>query len=195
MFPINFQRQKHKFHYVGEGNVIQHIVQNSVNFEENPYNYILMFCKVAIWLVLNHILSIHWLRFEMKQDIDIIDIEALKADEPVSGVACTWHDHIADITSKTWKRINVFWSLMFKLDRKTLETIYFSFIRPTLEYSDVVWDNCNCDEKYRIEQIQIEAALIVTGATRSCSRSKLLEDTGWISPRKKKIQPQITYLF
>ena len=46
MFPINFQRQKHKFHYVGEGNVIQHIVQNSVNFEENPYNYILSSVKL-----------------------------------------------------------------------------------------------------------------------------------------------------
>ena len=131
----------------------------------------------------------------MKQDIDIIDIEALKADEPVSGVACTWHDHIADITSKTWKRINVFWSLMFKLDRKTLETIYFSFIRPTLEYSDVVWDNCNCDEKYRIEQIQIEAALIVTGATRSCSRSKLLEDTGWISLEKRRYNHRLLTFF
>ena len=108
---------------------------------------------------------------------------------------CTWHDHIADITSKTWKRINVFRSLMFKLDRKTLETIYFSFIRPTLEYSDVVWDNCNCDEKYRIEQIQIEAALIVTGATRSCSRSKLLEDTGWISLEKRRYNHRLLTFF
>ena len=90
---------------------------------------------------------------------------------------CTWHDHISDISSKAWKRINVFRSLMFKLDRKTLETIYFSFIRPTLEYADIVWDNCNMNEKYKLEQIQYEAAMIVTGATRSCSRAKLIEET------------------
>ena len=32
--------------------------------------------------------------------------------------------------------------LKFKLDRKSLQTIYFSFIRPLIEYADVVWNNC-----------------------------------------------------
>ena len=77
---------------------------------------------------------------------------------------------------------------MFKLDRKTLESIYFSFIRPTLEYADILWDNCNTIEKYKLEQIQFEAALIVTGATRSCSRTKLMEETGWLILEKKTIQ-------
>ena len=69
---------------------------------------------------------------------------------------------------------------MFKLDRKTLESIYFSFIRPTLEYADIVWDNCYTIEKYKLEQIQFEAAMIVTGATRSCSRTKLMEESNKI---------------
>ena len=106
---------------------------------------------------------------------------------------CTWHDHISDISSKAWKRIHVFRSLMFKLDRKTLESIYFSFIRPTLEYADIVWDNCNTIEKYKLEQIQFEAAMIVTGATRSCSRTKLMEETGWLSLEKKTMQSQTIY--
>ena len=76
---------------------------------------------------------------------------------------------------------------MFKLERKTLETIYFSFIRPTLEYADIVWDNCNINEKYKLEQIQYEAAMIVTGATISWSRAKLIEETGWLSLEKKTI--------
>ena len=54
----------------------------------------------------------------------------------------------------------------FLLDRKSLETIYFSFIRPILEYGDVVWDNCTQQEKQDIEKIQIEAARIVTGTTK-----------------------------
>ena len=33
--------------------------------------------------------------------------------------------------------------LKFKLDRKPLETIYLVFIRPLLEYGDVIWDNKN----------------------------------------------------
>ena len=32
--------------------------------------------------------------------------------------------------------------LKFKLDRRSLQTIYFSFIRPLLEYADVIWNNC-----------------------------------------------------
>ena len=52
---------------------------------------------------------------------------------------CTWNDHITEMATKAWKRINIFRSLRFKLDRKTLEIIYFSFIRPCLEYADVVW--------------------------------------------------------
>ena len=32
--------------------------------------------------------------------------------------------------------------LNYKLDRKSLETIYTAFIRPILEYGDVICDNC-----------------------------------------------------
>ena len=80
---------------------------------------------------------------------------------------------------------------MFKLDRKILETIYFSFIRPSLEYADIVWDNCNMNEKYKLEQIHYEAAMIVTGATRSCSRAKLIEETGWLSLEKRRYNHRI----
>ena len=48
--------------------------------------------------------------------------------------------------------------LKFSLDRKSLETIYIAFIRPLLEYADVIWDNCAQYEKNELEKIQIEAA-------------------------------------
>ena len=47
--------------------------------------------------------------------------------------------------------------LKFSLDRKSLETIYIAFIRPLLEYADVIWDNCAQYEKNELEKIQIEA--------------------------------------
>ena len=63
--------------------------------------------------------------------------------------------------------------LKFLLDRNSLQTIYmyFSFIRPLLEYADVVWDNCTDYEVEELEKIHREAARIVTGATRSCQPS------------------------
>ena len=46
-------------------------------------------------------------------------------------------------------------TLKFILDGQSLEIIYTSFIRPVLEYADVVWDNCtqyeiNALEKYKL---------------------------------------------
>ena len=70
---------------------------------------------------------------------------------------CTWHSHIDILLEKAWKRIHVMRKLKFLLDRKSLETIYFSFIRPLLEYSDVVWDNCTQYESLEIEKIHHEA--------------------------------------
>ena len=54
----------------------------------------------------------------------------------------SWHEHFELIKSKTWSRINIMRKLKFQLDRKSLQTIYFSFIRPLLEYADVILDNC-----------------------------------------------------
>ena len=59
--------------------------------------------------------------------------------------------------------------LKFKLDRKSLETIYIAFIWPILEYADVVWHNCSQYEKNELEKIQTEAARIATGTTKLVS--------------------------
>ena len=68
--------------------------------------------------------------------------------------------------------------LKFQLDRKSLETIYISFIRPLLEYANVVWDNCTQYEGDELQLNQNEAARIVTGATKLVSLQFLYIDTG-----------------
>ena len=57
--------------------------------------------------------------------------------------------------------------LKFNLDRSSLETMYLSFIRPLLEYGDVVFDNCTLQDQELLENVQHEAARIVTGATKN----------------------------
>ena len=37
-------------------------------------------------------------------------------------------------------------------DRKSLETIYLTYIRPIMEYADVVWDNCTNYEKQELDK-------------------------------------------
>ena len=90
----------------------------------------------------------------------------------------TWHEHINCITAKAWTRVNVIRKLKFLLDRRSLEIIYISFIRPLLEYNDVVWDNCTRYEVISIEKIQLEAARIVKGTTKFVSPDELYNETG-----------------
>ena len=76
-----------------------------------------------------------------------------------------WTSHISIIIDKAWQRIGVMRALKFLLNRKSLERMYFSFVRPLLEYADVVWDNISDSLKHDLESVQNEAARIVTGAT------------------------------
>ena len=101
---------------------------------------------------------------------------------------CTWDEHLDYIKSKAWIRVNIMRKLKFKLDRHSLQTICFSFIRPVTEYSDVVWDNYTLYEANELEKIQIEADRIVTGATKLVSIDSLYIETGWdtLASRRKK---------
>ena len=63
--------------------------------------------------------------------------------------------------------------LKFKLKRKSLEIIYTTFIRPLLEYGDVIWDNCTQYEKLKLEKNENEAARIATGTTKLVSLNSL----------------------
>ena len=100
----------------------------------------------------------------------------------------TWHEHINEIVSKAWKRINVLRKFKFILDRASLEKNYFTFIRPILEYSDILWDNCTIYEIDLLEKIHLEAARIITGTTKLISKTNLLREIGWdtLQQRRKK---------
>ncbi|MCG8046489.1 MAG: reverse transcriptase domain-containing protein [Candidatus Thiodiazotropha endolucinida] len=107
----------------------------------------------------------------------------------------TWHQHINYITEKAWTRINVMRKLKFKLDRKSLETIYLVFIRPLLEYGDIIWSNCTQYEKDELEKIQTEAARIATGTTKLISRRVLYTEIRWESLEQRRKHHQLTLFY
>jgi len=86
----------------------------------------------------------------------------------------TWHSHIDHITSKAWTRINIMRKLKLTLDYNSLGINYILFIRPILEYGDIVWYNCTQYEKGEIEKIQLQAARIVTDATKLISKQRII---------------------
>ena len=84
-----------------------------------------------------------------------------------------WHMHIEYVTEKAWARINLLRSYKFIIGRKSLQKLYFTFIRSILEYADVVWDNCTQQQSNEIEKIQLEAGRIVSGTTILVELDKL----------------------
>ena len=85
--------------------------------------------------------------------------------------------------------------LKFSLDRKSLETIYITFIRPLLEYADVIWDNCTQYEKDELEKIQIEAARIATGATKLVSINNFYKKKCWDTLQKRRDDHKLTLFY
>ena len=85
--------------------------------------------------------------------------------------------------------------LKFHLDRKSLDIIYTSFIRPILEYADVVWCNLTKYQEDELEKKQIEAARIVTGATKLVSHDNLYRKTYWETLNSRRKQHILTLYY
>ena len=80
---------------------------------------------------------------------------------------------------KANKGIGIIKRLLNTLPRKSLLTIYKSFIRPHLDYCDIIYDQPN-NESFctKIERIQYNAALAITGAIKGTSQTKLYKELG-----------------
>ena len=80
----------------------------------------------------------------------------------------------------SFRRITLIQNLQNKFPRNILLTIYKSFIRPHLDYDDVVYDQPK-NESFsgKLEEIQYNAALAITGAIKkSTSREKRYKELG-----------------
>ena len=107
------------------------------------------------------------------QNVQIQEVSSHKHLGPYFSNDCSWHQHIDYIKQKAWFRIHIMHKLKFKLDRKSLETTYLTFIRPLIEHGDVIWDKCTQYEKKEPGKIQNEAARISTGTTKLVSLDNL----------------------
>ena len=55
----------------------------------------------------------------------------------------SWDEHMESLAVKAGQCLDALNALKYKLDRKTLHTLYFAFVRSKLEYARIVWDNCS----------------------------------------------------
>ena len=105
---------------------------------------------------------------------------------------CTWTEHVNNISLKAWTNLYLLRILKFRVSRKSLEKSCISFVRPLLEYSVSIWDNCSSDLKKQLEAIHKEAERIVSGAIKLCSIEKPFVELGWKSFQSRRNKHKLT---
>ena len=84
-------------------------------------------------------------------------------------------EHIQNVLNKVRRTIGLLRKLQKILPRPPLITIYKSFIRSHLGYGDIINDQVyNVSFHQKIESIQYNAALAITGAIRGTSKREAL---------------------
>ena len=91
----------------------------------------------------------------------------------------TWKLHINNLLQSVSPMADVLKKLKYIVDRKSLENIYFSFLRPKMEYCSHIWDNCNKRESDLLENFQLDIARTVAGARRGTSHQAIYDELGW----------------
>ena len=95
--------------------------------------------------------------------------------------------HLNEKISKANKGIGLIKKLQFELSRKTLINIYKSFVRPHLDYGDVIYDKPNVQNFIsKLESVQYNAGLAITGAIRGTSKERLYQELGFEYLEKRR---------
>ena len=87
----------------------------------------------------------------------------------------SFNEHINDKIHQANKGVGLLRKLQTFLPRNRLLTIYKLFIRSLLDYADVIYDQpSNASFSKKIESVQYNAALAITGAIKGSSGEKLV---------------------
>ena len=104
--------------------------------------------------------------------------------------------HLKNIQNKANKTIGFLCKLQNTFPRTSLITIFKSFIRPHLDYGDIIYDRAyNTSIHQNIESIQNSSALAITDAVRGTSREKLYQYLGFESLQQRRLCRKLCCLF
>ena len=90
-----------------------------------------------------------------------------------------FNTHITEKIAKTNKGIGIIRKLAHLLPRDSFITIYKLFVRPHIDYGDIIYDQPNNEHFCNmIERVQYNAALAITGAIKGTSQQKIYSELG-----------------
>ena len=91
----------------------------------------------------------------------------------------TFENHVNMLTTKINKTIGLLRKLKNLFPRTALIKIYKAFVRPHLDYGDILYDLAfNLSFQQKLESIQYRACLAITGAIQGTSREKIYQELG-----------------
>ena len=103
--------------------------------------------------------------------------------------------HIKEKVAKAMKGITLLKYLSKYVERNVLSLSYKMYIRPHLDYGDVLYHNQRADLMKLVERVQYKAALIVSGCWQGTSREKLYEELGWESLSDRRWLRRLTIFY
>ena len=127
--------------------------------------------------------------------IDLSEVQTHKHLGILLSNDLKWNNHIDMIINGIKKYLDVCTRLKYKLDRKTLASIYLTFIRPKLEYGHIIWDNCTKSDEDRLENVQLKFARIVCGAKRGTCHKSLYREIGWPTLKERRKESKLKFMF
>ena len=103
--------------------------------------------------------------------------------------------HVDQKIKKCNNLIGLIRRLSVNVPRKALVTIYKLFIRPRLDYGNILYDKPE-DQNFqnKLEKVQCTACLAIPGATQGTSRQKLYDKLGLHSLSKRRWSSKLFFL-
>ncbi len=106
----------------------------------------------------------------------------------------SWKKHIKEIATKARKRLGCITKHKYRLTRRSTEILYLTYVRPVMEYGNVLYDSATQEELEILDNIEKEALRTITGARRRCNLELLYNEVKWPCLSKRRELQKIATL-
>ena len=85
--------------------------------------------------------------------------------------------------------------MFLRLDQGSKNQLYLNYTRPTVEFGNVIYNNCCVADSIKLDQLQRKAAVICTGAMKLTETCNLMRKLNWesLKIRRDLASLNITY--
>ena len=98
----------------------------------------------------------------------------------------TWDDHIALVTTKVSRSINLLRRMSWFLPKSAMMQFYNAYILPSFDYCDVVWNSCTWKQALCLERLQNYAGRVILKKQKSTSSTWIRDQLSWPSLQARR---------